>query len=211
MNVPDEIKNELDKRIKRLQALIEIAEERLPSSSDRPIPKPSSSAGVYLWMSTAWIVGGLLILYFLRSRYGGALGNAPTKVSLTVYTILTIGIVVLMVVYYLPKKRKEGEVFDLDDRARAARRVLREFYLPLKDALEKGDEKVLQELADKLIDDPLLAKSMEVLREGDPKLTAYALYLYLSRDTVERDEIREVIDNVDNKPMRLLLKSLLEG
>lgn len=211
MNVPDEIKNELEKRIKRLQALIEIAEERAPASSERPIPKPSSSATVYLWTSVAWIVGGLLVLYFLRSRYGGTLGNAPTKVSLTVYAILTVGVVVLMAAYYLSRRREEGEVFDLDERVRAARRVLREFYLPLKDALEKGDEKTLRELADKLIEDSFLAKAMEVAREGDPKLTAYALYLYLSRDTVGRDEIREAIDNVDNKPMRLLLKSLLKG
>jgi len=210
MSVPKEVLDELDKRIKRLQAVIEIAES-VPSQEEKPVPRPQSQFSAYLWMSVAWFVGGLFIIYFLRSRYGGALGNAPTGVSLAVYAVLALGVVILLVAYYLSRRKEEGEVFDIDERARAARRLLKEFYLPLKKALEGDDEEAIRALADKLLEDPLLARSMEVLREGDPKLCAYALYLYVSRENVGRDEIRETIERLDSKPLRRLLSTLVEG
>ncbi|EEB74832.1 hypothetical protein [Thermococcus sp. AM4] len=210
MSVPGEVLDELEKRIKRLQAVIEIAES-VPSPEVRPVPKPPSSFSVYLWMSAAWFIGGLLIIYFLRSRYGGTLSNAPTGVSLAVYAILALGVVVLLVAYYLSRRREEGEVFDIDERARAARRLLKEFYLPLKEAFKWGDEEAIRALADRLLEDPLLARAMEILREGDPKLCAYALYLYVSRESVGEDEIKEALERLDNKPLRRLLSALLEG
>ncbi len=210
MSVPREVLDELDKRIKRLQAVIEIAES-VPPSDNRPIPKLQSSFSVYLWMSVAWFIGGFLIIYFLRSRYGRALNSAPTGVSLAVYAVLALGVVILLVAYYLSRRKEEGEVFDIDERARAARRLLKEFYLPLKKALEGDDEEAVRALADRLLEDPLLARAMDVLHEGNPELCAYALYLYVSREKVGGDEIRETLERLDNKPLRRLLSALVEG
>ncbi|ASJ03429.1 hypothetical protein A3L09_09230 [Thermococcus profundus] len=208
MEVPKEVFNEIDKRVKRLNALIEIAEERALSEEKRPVPKPSSPVSAYLWVSAAWVIGGLLILYLLRSRYGSVLGSA-SGASLMIYGVLTVGILLLIIFYYLSRRGSEEETFDLDERARAARRVVRDFYIPLREALENNDESALRRLADRLMDDPMLNRAMEVSKEGDPRVVAYALYLYTSPGAADEEEIAEAAQTVGNRVMAILLQSLL--
>lgn len=210
MNVPKEVFDEIEKRVRRLNALAEIAEERALVEERRPIPKVQSQFSTYLWVSAAWVIGGLLILYFLRSRYRGILGSS-SRASLMVYAVLTVGVLVMVVLYYLQSKGSGEESFDLAERARAARRVVKDFYVPLREALEKGDAGALRLLADKLLEDPLLARAVEVSKEGDPKLMAYALYLYASGNLADPDELREAVGRVDNWVLRLLLGSAFEG
>lgn len=210
MDVPKEVLDELEKRINRLQAIIEIAERELPPSQQRPVPKPQSPLPVYLWTSAAWIIGGLLILLFLRSRYGETLNSVPAGVSMAVYLILALGAAALLLAYYFSQRKKPEDVLDIDEMARSAKRLLKEFYFPLREALKSNDRDSLRAIADKLLEDPLLAKAMDVLHEGDPKLCAYALYLYVSREAVNEEDIEEALQGLNNKPLRKLLSTMLE-
>ena len=211
MDVPKEVLDELEKRINRLQAIIEIAERKLPASQQRPVPKPPSSFPVYLWTGAAWVIGGLLILLFLRSRYGETLSSAPTGVSMAVYLVLALGVTALLLAYYFSQRKKQEDVLDIDEMARSAKRLLKEFYFPLREALKSNDRDSLRAIADKLLEDPLLAKAMDVLHEGNPKLCAYALYLYVSKEAVNEEDIEEALQELDNKPLRKLLITMLDG
>lgn len=204
---------EIERRKKRLQALVEIAEQSLLLESEkREAPKPQTGfSSTYLWTSLAWVVGGIVILYYIRSRYGGSLGGAPSALPITVYLIIALGLGAVAVYYINSRKKEEVEVFDPGERGRAAKRLIKEFYGPLEEGLRNNDLRGLTSLADRLLEDPLLGKAMEVAKEGDPKLSAYALYLYVSfvSGNVPPEEIEEAIEKVDNRPLRLLLSSLL--
>jgi hypothetical protein len=205
--------SEIEKRMKRLQAMVEIAEESLRfEEGRRKAPKPSQgNVWTYLITALAWTLGGLFILYLFRSRYSGVVGGTPTGVSIAVYAVIALGIVAALLFYYLPRRRGTVEEFDLDERARAAKLLIKNFYTPLKEALLEGNDGALGALADKLLEDPLLAHAMEVVREGDPRLAAYALYLYVSfkSGNVPIEEVAEAIETVDNRPLQLLLESLI--
>ena len=205
--------SEIERRMKRLQAMVEIAEESLRfEEGRRKAPKPSSgNIWTYLVTALAWTLGGLFILYLFRSRYSGVVGGAPTGVSIAVYAIIALGIVAALLFYYLPRRKESVEEFDLDERARAAKLLIKNFYTPLKEALLAGNDRALGALADKLLEDPLLSHAMEVVREGDPRVAAYSLYLYVSfkSGNVSLEEVAEAAENVDNRPLQLLLKSLL--
>ncbi|NJF25629.1 hypothetical protein E3E29_08280 [Thermococcus sp. Bubb.Bath] len=205
--------SEIEKRMKRLQAMVEIAEESLRfEEGRRKAPKPSQgNMWTYLITALAWTLGGLFILYLFRSRYSGVVGGAPTGVSIVVYAIIALGIVAVLLFYYLPRRRGAVEEFDLDERARAAKLLIKNLYAPLKEALLEDNDTALGAMADKLLEDPLLAHAMEVVREGDPRLAAYALYLYVSfkSGNVSLEDVAEAVEKVDNRPLQLLLESLL--
>ncbi len=209
----ESVVSEIEKRMKRLQAMVEIAEESLRFEEGRKkAPKPSfGNTWTYLITALAWTLGGLFLLYLFRSRYSGVVGGAPTGVSIAVYAVIALGIVAALLFYYLPRRKGSDEEFDLDERARAAKLLIKNFYVPLEEALLDGNDGALGALADKLLEDPLLAHAMEVVREGDPRVAAYALYLYVSfkSGNVSPKEVEEAVENVDNRPLRLLLESCL--
>ncbi|ASJ01137.1 hypothetical protein [Thermococcus gorgonarius] len=206
--------DQIQLRKKRLQALVDIAEQSLLNEESRK--KPPAEVGshfpmTYVWIALAWIIGGLVILYYIRVQYGGTIGGL-SGLSIGIYSVLALGFALMVVVYYL-NRNKKVETFDLSERGRAAKKLIKEFYTPLENALENDDLDGLLSLADRLLEDPLLANAMEATKEGDPKVAAYALYLYVSyrRGKVPIEEVMTSLETVDNKPLRLLLETLLPG
>jgi len=128
--------------------------------------------------------------------------------------IIAFVLIVFPLAYALWKSTQRGSLESpmdyLSRREKNARIVLNEFYLPLKKALEKGDEEKLHHIADNLLANPRLAKAIEEANEGHPKLMAYALYLYLNRDKDVKEEIEETVKLLRNKPLKVLLLSLIE-
>jgi len=53
-----------------------------------------------------------------------------------------------------------------------------------------------------------VAEAITELNEGDPKVMAYALYLYLNRNSVHPSEINEVVTLLKNKPLKKLLLAI---
>jgi hypothetical protein len=91
-----------------------------------------------------------------------------------------------------------------------ARLLIREFYGPLRKAVEGGDTEALETLAERLLNDSRLAGAMEALNEGDPKLVAYSLLLYSKFSPELRGEVENTVESLTNKPIKALLQSLLE-
>ncbi|MDV3104623.1 hypothetical protein [Thermococcus waiotapuensis] len=207
-----DVLDQIQLRKKRLQALVDIAEKSI--LSDENGKKPPAEVGssfpmTYVWIALAWIIGGMIILYYIRVQYGGTIGGV-SGLSMGLYSILALGFALMGVFYYLSRNKKV-ETFDLGEREKAAKKLIKEFYTPLENALENDDLEGLLSLADRLLEDPLLASAVEVTREGDPKVAAYALYLYVSyrRGKVPIEEVTTSLETVDNKPLRLLLETLL--
>jgi len=198
---------EIERRIKRLEALAEIIEySNLRESHKKPVPRAASgSLWLYLVGGLAWVIGGLAILYLMRARYPSVFSLSGSAMAL--YVILAIGIALLLAYYFF--QREEGE--PVENRHVLSKTLVRDFYVPLKDAIENNDLDRVRALAERLLDDPVVSRAFEVLGEGDPKLTAYALYVYASKDFVSGEEIREALQRADNRLSKLLLKSLLEG
>ncbi|NJE08547.1 hypothetical protein E3E31_08430 [Thermococcus sp. M39] len=215
----EKVFEEIEKRIKRLEAEIELAEKRLELLEETGAAhkyqiweKRKSYSEYYLIFIALWMILGLLLLVYIKNRYA-----QMVPLSLTPYIILALFLIIVPLAYiiwkFLHKEEIESPLEYLSRREKNARIVLNGFYLPLKEALEKGDEEKLRHIADNLLTSPGLAKAIEEENEGDPKVMAYALYLYLiylNRDKDIKDEIEETVKLLRNKPLRALLSSLLE-
>lgn len=200
-----EVLDEIDRRIKRLEAEIELAElsmQRMEKSlkGEEVLRKAGSYSLYYLLFAAVWMVAGLLFLIGIRNRLPGA-ANFPVLR----YGLLFILIFLAPVAYILWTNRREEMAEGIGLRERWARMVIRLFYTPLKEALEKGDEEKLMELADSLLEKEELARAIEGINEGDSKMMAYALYLYIRRSPGLKDEIMEVSEKLANKPLKKLL------
>ncbi|WP_324736399.1 hypothetical protein VFC49_04840 [Thermococcus sp. SY098] len=214
----EEVFEEIEKRIKRLEAEIELAEQRLKLLEEtgaahkyRIWEKRKDYSEYYLILIALWLVVGMMFLYYIKSRYAQRI-----PLSLTPYVVLVV-ILISFPLGYLIWKSMHREAIEspldyLHKREKSARIVLNEFYLPLKEALKKQDKERLRLLADTLLTNLSLAEAIENINEGNPKIMAYALYLYISRDKYPnlKDDIEEAVALLRNKPLKALMMSLLE-
>ena len=210
----EEVIEEIDRRIKRLEAEIEILEKTLEDLESAPkkfTPKPRDDSLYYVIFIGLWMLVGIGVLVYL-TKAGGLPGGI--NVPLLPY-VLIAAIVLLGGLAYMMWERREREKLDprgeLEEKLRSANLVLKLFYEPLRKALLEEDLSVLRELADRLLDDPILSKAVERVNEGDPKRMAYALYLYTSYTPEMRGEVEGLLDGLGNKPLRALLRELLSG
>ncbi|NJE60366.1 hypothetical protein [Thermococcus sp. 21S7] len=210
----EEVLAELDKRIKRLEAEVELAEERLRYLEDIGAPAryttPRGDAGsvYYLLLTAVWVLLGFIALMAVGHRLPSGF-NIP----LLPYAIVVLVVVVLPLAYYYLSRREEPKtpMEEVEERERLAKLVLSLFYRPLREAVEKDDRKKMESLAEDLLNNPILADAIERTNEGDPRVMAYALYLYAAYRPGLEDEVRETLRAVGNKPLRALLSSLVEG
>ncbi|NJE05205.1 hypothetical protein E3E36_03405 [Thermococcus sp. M36] len=209
----DEVLDEIDRRIKRLQAEIEIAEERMRYLEQFGAPQgPSGYMGdhsfYYLLLLGIWAFIGFLVLLYLRNRL-----PSGVRVPILPYAVIAAAMVALPIVYNVLQGRREEKTLleEAEERGRLARLVLSRFYRPFREAVEKNDLRAMEALADALLGDPILAEAMERTMEGDPKIVAYALYLYTRYSPELRDEVAEAIERLNNRPVRALLLELIGG
>ncbi|ASI98897.1 hypothetical protein [Thermococcus celer] len=210
----DAVLDEIDRRIKRLQAEIDIAEERLRyleevgSPSRYNVIRRDDYSLYYLVLMGIWILLGFLSLIAVGHRL-------PYSFNLPVlpYLLVTLVVIVLSVAYYWLGRRAEPKtpMDELEERERLARLVLSRFYKPLREAVEKDDREAMEALAEELLNDSLLAGAVERMGEGDPKVMAYSLYLYTRFRPELEGEVREALSSLGNGPMRALLSGLIEG
>ncbi|ASA78076.1 hypothetical protein [Thermococcus sp. 5-4] len=210
----EEVLAELDKRIKRLEAEVELAEERLRYLDEIGAPsryktlQRKDNSVYYLLLMAVWVLLGFLALMAIGHRlpYGF---NFP----LLPYVLVVLVVVVLPLAYYYLSRREEPKtpMDELEERERLAKLVLSLFYRPLREAIEKDDRRKMEGLAEDLLNNPILAEAIERTNEGDPKVMAYALYLYATYRPELEDEVRETVKVVSNKPIKALLSSLVEG
>ncbi|WP_297470396.1 hypothetical protein, partial [Thermococcus sp.] len=200
---------EIDRRIKRLQAEIEIAEESLRRIEELGArakgPKVKDYSPYYLAGMLLWFTIGLVVIVFISKR-------SPSGVTIPtgLYALMIVAFSVPLLYYLLTRERNEEPGRDFLERERMARLVLKAFYEPLKRAVESDDRKALETLADELLNNPPLASAIERLGEGNPKLMAYGLLLYARFEENLVEEVRETIARLHNKPVKALLKTLLD-
>ena len=210
----EEVLEEVDRRIKRLRAEMELAEERLryldqigAPSKYRALQRKDYSV-YYLLLMAVWVLLGFLALMAISHRlpYGF---NFP----LLPYLLIVLVVIVLPLAYYYLSRREEPKtpMDELEERERLARLVLSLFYQPLREAVEKDDRKAMENLAEELLNNPLLAEAVEKTKEGDPKVMAYALYLYATYRPELEEDVRETLSILGNRPLRALLSTLVEG
>ncbi|WP_297093143.1 hypothetical protein [Thermococcus sp.] len=210
----EEVLEEIDRRIKRLRAEMELAEERLryldqigAPSKYRALQRKDYSV-YYLLLMAVWVLLGFLALMAISHRlpYGF---NFP----LLPYLLIVLVVIVLPLAYYYLSRREEPKtpMDELEERERLARLVLSLFYQPLREAVEKDDRKAMENLAEELLNNPLLAEAVEKTKEGDPKVMAYALYLYATYRPEMEEDVRETLSILGNRPLRALLSTLVEG
>ncbi|WP_258083801.1 hypothetical protein [Thermococcus thermotolerans] len=210
----EDVLEEVDRRIKRLQAEVELAEERLryldrigAPSKYRALRREDYSI-YYLLLMAVWVLLGFLALMAISHRlpYGF---NFP----LLPYLLVVLVVIVLPLAYYYLSRREEPKtpMDELEERERLARLVLSLFYVPLREAIEKDDRKAMESLAEELLNNPLLAEAVEKTKEGDPKVMAYALYLYATYRPEMEGEVRETLSILSNKPLRALLSTIIKG
>ena len=200
---------EIDRRIKRLQAEIEIAEENLRRIEElggrAKGPKVKDYSPYYLAGMLLWFTIGLVVIVFISKR-------SPSGVTIPtgLYALMIVAFSVPLIYYLMTRKKKEEPERDFLERERMARLVLKAFYEPLKRAVESDDRKALETLADELLNNPSLASAIERLGEGNPKLMAYGLLLYARFEENLVEEVRETIARLHNKPVKALLTTLLD-
>ncbi|ACJ16808.1 hypothetical membrane protein, conserved [Thermococcus onnurineus NA1] len=210
----EKVLEELDKRIKRLEAEIELVENRLRYLDEIGAPskyrafRRKDYSIYYLLLMGVWMLVGFLALMSIRNRLPGEI-NIP----LLPYLFVALTAIVFPLIYLLWSKREEPKtpMDELEERERLARLVLSLFYRPLRKAIEEGDREALRSLADELLTNPILAEAVERMNEGDPKLMAYALYLYTSYQKGMEGELKEVLSSLHNKPLKALLSALAEA
>ncbi|MBO8174296.1 MAG: hypothetical protein H0Z18_03455 [Thermococcus sp.] len=212
----EKVFKEIEKRIKRLEAEIELAEKRLELLEETGAAhkyqiweKRKSYSEYYLIFIAIWMIMGLMLLLYIKNKYAQRI-----PLSLTPYIILAFVLIILPLIYvvwkFMYKEEIESPLEYLSKREKNARIVLNAFYLPLKEALENENEEKLRRIADNLLTSEGLARAIEEENEGDPKVMAYAIYLYLNRDKDVKDEIEETVKLLRNKPLKALLSFLLE-
>ncbi len=205
----EDVLGEIDRRITRLEELIKLAEERiayLEEHSARYAVKRKDYTLYYLIFMGVWMLLGVLALAALRS-------DVPyLNLPLGPYALISIVVLLAPVAYVLWSRREASEdpIRELEERERAAGRVVREFYIPLRTAVERNDTAAMIALADRLLGDPCLAGAVEGVGEGDARLNAYALYLYAKYTPELRGDAEELLERLTNKPLRLLLSSRLK-
>lgn len=204
---------EIDGRIKRLNAQIEIAEERLryleevgAPSKYRILRSRRDYRVYYLILMGLWLIAGVLLLMHLKKSL-----PASFNIPLLPYLLMALVIAVVPAVYLLMSKGKTpGTPMDeLGELERAAHIVISGFYIPLRRAVEMGDPEGMKGLAEKLLNDPILSRAVKMMHEGDPKMMAYALYLYTVYNERLRDEVEDALAALTNRPLRALLLTLL--
>ncbi len=199
----EEVLKEIDLRMKRLEAQVELLEEQLERESSRRVPTSADKFSLYyLLFMGLWFIIGLLVLLYLHSRV------APgVELSLWLYALIGAVTVGLPLAYLLWPRRPEE--IGIEERLAAAKVALKAFYKPLREAVEKNDPGALISLADRLLNDPGLSAAVELANEGDPKVIAYALYLYANYSDELEDDAKETLNLLTNRPVKLLLSSLL--
>lgn len=208
----DEVLAEIDRRIKRLEAEISMAEERMRYLEEIGAPtkyralRRKDYTAYYLILMGVWIIIGMLALRFMKNRLPYYF-NLP----LTPYFIIALVLLVAPAAYLLWSRRESPPtpMEDFEERERLARTVLNLFYRPLREAVEGDDREKMRAVADELLGNPVLANAVERMAEGDPKLNAYALYLYASYTPELEDEVRETVEKLTNKPLKVLLSELV--
>lgn len=199
---------EIDRRIKRLQAEIEIAEvglKRVEELKERTRSiKIKDYSPYYLAGMLLWFAIGLFLLLFVSKRF-----PAGVTIPTGLYALIIVVFSVPLAYYLITREKTEEPRKNLLERERMARLVLKAFYEPLKRAVEKDDRKALETLADELLNNPSLASAIEQLGEGNPKLMAYGLLLYARFEEGLEEEVRETVERIHNKPIKALLESLL--
>ncbi|WP_050001912.1 hypothetical protein [Thermococcus eurythermalis] len=205
----DAILNEIDRRIRRLQAEIEIAEEGLKRLEELGArakgPKVRDYSPYYLAGMLLWFVIGFVALAIISKR-----APSGVKIPTGLYALIIIAFGVPLAYYVLTKGQEEEPGKDLAERGRMARLALKTFYEPLREAVADGDKRAIEAIAEELLENPALAGAIERLGEGDPKLIAYSLLLYARFDEGLESEVSETLERVHNKPVRAMLESLLE-
>jgi len=210
----EEVLNELGRRIKKLEAEIELTEQRLllmdkvgASTKYALWEKRNEGMDVYMVFFLIFILITLMIFAWIKRRF------SFLPISLTPYMIVALVLLLFPVSYFVLRSRKksyESPLHYLESRENAARFVLTSLYNPLKEALEKGDEEKIRSLAEMLLHDENLATSLELLREGNAKLMSYALYLYLYRNPELVEEMSSTAEKMVNKPLKKLLLKAIE-
>lgn len=203
--------DEIDRRIKRVEAEIEILDERIRYLEETGAPKyriqRKDYSLYYIILMGAWLLTGLFALFLMRNRLPEGI-----RVSLLPYAVLIVFLVAMPLAYYFLRSKEEekGPTEDLEERRRAAKIVLSLFYRPLRKAVEKDDRRAIESLADEVLNNPLLAEAIVKINEGDPKRIAYALYLYSNYRPELEDEVRETLENLGNRAVKALLSTLLK-
>ena len=207
-----DVLEETETRIKRLEAEIELIEERLhfldrvgASSKYQILQRRTKTGELYIMFFVVWGFMGLTLLLYLKYKYSEIL-----PFSLTPYIGAMIAFIIIPFFYYFflsKQSEPENPINYLEKKERMARLALNRFYIPLKEALEEEDHEKLEELANRLLQGEV-AEAITELNEGDPKVMAYALYLYLNRNSVHPGEINEVMTLLKNKPLKKLLLTI---
>lgn len=196
---------EIERREKRLQAMIEISEEmlaRFERSGFVKGPRVKDYSVYYITFLLAWMLVGFAVMFFLLRR-------TPTvHVSLLPYLLVLLFLTFPLLYYAFTRKNEESHV-EFEEKERMARILLERFYKPLKEAILEGNLGKVERIANEILDDPLLAEAMEKLHEGDPKEVAYALLLYAKYDPSLESEVESTIKSLNNRAIRALLESLL--
>ncbi|WP_297421410.1 hypothetical protein [Thermococcus sp.] len=200
----DEVLEEIDRRMRRLEAQVELLEAQIERETSNRVPRVEDRFSLYYMLFMAlWFVIGLAVLVYIRGRV-----TQGMKLSLGLYVLVGAVAVGAPLAYLLwPKRFTETK---LEERLTAAKVALKAFYKPLKRAVQDGDLDSLRALADRLLNDPQLSTAIELANEGDPKVMAYALYLYADYRPELRDEVEELLGMLTNKPLRRLLSSRIK-
>ncbi|WP_148883430.1 hypothetical protein [Thermococcus aciditolerans] len=210
----EEVLAEIDRRIKRLEAEIQMAEDRIRYLEEIGAPvryralQRKDYTVYYLVFMGIWMLIGTLALLLMRNRLPYSF-NVP----LLPYIVIALVLLAAPAVYLLWSGREKPKtpMEEFEERERLARDVLTRFYRPLREAVEKDDRETMRAIAEELLNNPVLAGSVEEMAEGDPKLMAYALYLYSNYSPELVEEVRETAGRLSNKPLKALLSGLVEG
>lgn len=198
----EEVMTEIGKRVKRLEGELELLEKQLERNGDLKPPDVGALSVYYLAFMAIWIITGIILLAYVRSRFSGV------GVPVGLYTLISLATVGPPLAYILWRRTPPED--PLRERLTAVRLTLTEFYRPLEKALKENDRDALLALADRLLEDTRLASAVELANEGNAKLNAYALYLYARYSRELKEEVEETVKELTNKPLRLLLLSLLK-
>ncbi|WP_157868091.1 hypothetical protein [Pyrococcus abyssi] len=193
-------RRKFEERANILEEVIDKSSSSISSKYEELLRKRRASFFVYSILMIGLLVVEIIVLLIIREKFnvGGI------KISLILFFLLAILAFTLL---GLIASRSESEDYSVEDKITLYRKLAK-FYSKLKEALERKDYEKLRELADEVLSDPLLGKAIEIGNIGRPEAVAYALYLYLNRDKVEKFEVEEAINLVEG-PMKLLLKVAL--
>jgi len=203
----DDVLQVISTRIKRLRAAAELATQEIAyEERAKKLPKPNAGIAVSLMLTVVWIGGGLFLLYFVERRYGVSGFSIPLKVYLMFFLVFLIPLL-----YLYSTRRKHYERYSGEPDA--PERVIKQFYEPLKEAIEKDDLKAMERIASRLTEDSLLASSFKSSHEGDPYKVAYALYAYIRfrQGVLPKEELEDAYNAVGNKVLKAMLSPLVRG